>query len=84
MYGEQFAENPEAYLEIGGNGWINRIFKIQGAAVGTLVNNRFGGTTNEEVLKNGDELGVFLLADTAKYSDKYLYFQNVPEKVVTE
>lgn len=72
MYGEQFAENPEAYLEIGGNGWINRIFKIQGAAVGTLVNNRFGGTTNEEVLKNGDELGVFLLADTAKYSDKYL------------
>ena len=84
MYGEQFAENPEAYLEIGGNGWINRIFKIQGAAVGMLVNNRFGGTTNEEVLKNGDELGVFLLADTAKYSDKYLYFQNVPEKVVTE
>ena len=84
MYGEQFAKNPEAYLEIGSNGWINRIFKIQGAAVGTLVNNRFGGTTNEKVLKNGDELGVFLYKDTTRWSDMYLYFENVPEKVVTE
>ena len=84
MYGEQFAENPEAYLEISSAGQISRIYKIQTTAVSTLVNNKFGGAANDEILKNGDELSVFMYTDTDKWSDEYLYFQNVPEKVVTE
>ena len=84
MYGEQFAENPEAYLEISSAGQISRIYKIQTTAVSTLVNNKFGGAANDEILKNGDELSVFMYTDTDKWSDEYLYFQNLPEKVVTE
>ena len=53
-------------------------------AVSTLVNNKFGDVANVQVLKTGDELGVFLYKDTTGWSDMYLYFENVPEKTVTE
>lgn len=84
MYGEQFAENPTAYLGLDSHGYISRIFKIETMAVSTLVNNKFGDVANVQVLKTGDELGVFLYKDTTGWSDMYLYFENVPEKTVTE
>ena len=84
MYGDQFTENPTAYLGLDSNGYISRIFKIETMAVSTLVNNKFGDVANVQVLKTGDELGVFLYKDTTGWSDMYLYFENVPEKTVTE
>ena len=84
MYGDQFTENPTAYLGLDSHGYISRIFKIETMAVSTLVNNKFGDVANVQVLKTGDELGVFLYKDTTGWSDMYLYFENVPEKTVTE
>ena len=84
MYGEEFSRNPEDYLEIGSNGWINAAFGVKTSAVGYLINNAFSlDMANVVLLKDGDKLNIFFYGDTTNYSDRYLYFENVPTSVET-
>ena len=85
LYGEEFTKDPSAYLNIGSNGWINAIFGEVTTAVSYYVNDKYpvdengvGTVANDTVLKNGDELSVFVYNDRENYSDQYLYFQDVP------
>lgn len=85
MYGEAFDEDPSKYLVIGTNGYISTIFEDTTGYVGYYVNNKFpqdetgnGSLANTTVLKTGDELSIFMYADTTNWSDKFLYFEDVP------
>ena len=87
MYGDDFAANPKNYLVIG-SGKISKIFGIETYAIGYKVNNKTPMTADgvytdadTSVLNSGDELEIFLYADTSNWSDMYLYFENVPKQV---
>ena len=46
------------------------------------VNNKYvSDYSNAAVLEDGDEMTLFLMGDTTSWSDKYLYFQDVPKSV---
>lgn len=88
MYGEAFDKNPSKYLDVAANGWINTIFEDTSGNVGYYVNNKYPTDENGEgtvatttVLKGGDTLSIYMLADTDKYSDEYIYFENVPDEI---
>nr|WP_253288307.1 carboxypeptidase regulatory-like domain-containing protein [Blautia sp. MSJ-19] len=85
MYGEAFDADPSKYLVVGTNGYISTIFEDTTGYVGYYVNNKFpqdetgnGSLANTTVLKTGDELSIFMYADTTNWSDKFLYFEDVP------
>lgn len=88
VYGEDFEKEPEKYLSIGENGWVNVMFgKPASTSSGYYVNNVFpvdengvGTVANNTVLKSGDELSFFFYSDTKNWSDKYLYFKDMPAK----
>ena len=88
MYGEAFDENPSKYLNVGSNGWVYTIFEDTTGNLGYYVNNEYpvdengmGTVANTTVLKNGDTLSLYMLADTTGYTDEYIYFENVPEEI---
>ena len=88
MYGEEFDENPSKYLNVGSNGWVYTIFEDTTGNLGYYVNNEYpvdengmGTVANTTVLKNGDTLSLYMLADTTGYTDEYIYFENVPEEI---
>ena len=88
MYGEEFDENPSKYLNVGSNGWVYTIFEDTTGNLGYYVNNKYpvdengmGTVANTTVLKNGDTLSLYMLADTTGYTDEYIYFENVPEEI---
>lgn len=82
LYGEEFAQDPGKYLKIESNGAISAIFGVQTSAIGYYINNKMSSDySNAAVLTDGDEMTVFLYGDTTNWSDKYLYFQDVPETV---
>ena len=82
MYGEKFTADSSAYLEIGSTGIISKLFGISTSNLFFYVNNKYVDTyANTTVLNNGDSVTVFVLADTQKWSDRYLYFENVPASV---
>ena len=87
VYGEDFEKEPEKYLSIGENGWVNVMFGKPASGSGYYVNNVFpvdengvGTVANNTVLKSGDELSFFFYSDTKNWSDKYLYFKDMPAK----
>ena len=82
LYGEEFAQDPGKYLKIESNGAISAIFGVQTSAIGYYINNKMSSDySNAAVLTDGDEMTVFLYGDTTSWSDKYLYFQDVPKSV---
>lgn len=88
MYGEDFDTDPSRYLTVNASGIIETIFGEQTYASGFYVNNEYptdesgmGTYANATVLQPGDELSIFMYADTTSWSDVYLYFQNVPDQI---
>lgn len=88
MYGDAFEEDSSKYLVINATGIIEKIFGEQTYACSFYVNdempvdeNGWGTYANATVLNPGDELSVYMYADTTTWSDVYLYFQNVPERI---
>ena len=86
VYGEDFEKEPEKYISIAENGWVNVMFGKPASSSGYYVNNVFpvdengvGTVANNTVLKSGDELSFFFYNDPG-YSDKYLYFKDMPSK----
>lgn len=86
VYGEDFEKEPEKYISIRENGWVNVMFGKPASSSGYYVNNVFpvdengvGTVANNTVLKSGDELSFFFYNDPG-YSDKYLYFKDMPSK----
>ena len=66
MYGAEFDENPEKYLVVPENGFINKIFGVSTSDLGYYVNNTYpvdekgmGTVVNTTVLNNGDVLNIF-------------------------
>jgi len=66
MYGAEFDENPEKYLVVPENGFINKIFGVSTSDLGYYVNNTYpvdekgmGTVANTTVLNNGDVLNIF-------------------------
>ena len=66
MYGAEFDENPEKYLVVPENGFINKIFGVSTSDLGYYVNNAYpvdekgmGTVANTTVLNNGDVLNIF-------------------------
>ena len=87
VYGEDFEKEPEKYISIGENGWVSVMFGKPASGSGYYVNNVFpvdengvGTVANNTVLKSGDELSFFFYSDTKNWSDKYLYFKDMPAK----
>ncbi len=87
VYGEDFEKEPEKYISIGENGWINVMFGKPASSSSYYVNNIYpvdengvGTVANNTVLKSGDELSFFFYSDTKNWSDKYLYFKDLPSK----
>lgn len=87
VYGEDFVKEHEKYLSISENGWVNVMFGKPAGYSGYYVNNVTpvdeNGTytvANNTVLKSGDELSFFFYSDTKNWSDKYLYFKDMPAK----
>ena len=82
LYGEEFAQDPGKYLQVGSTGIIGTVFGIQTSGLMYYVNNKYvSDYSNEAVLSDGDEMTLFLMGDTTSWSDKYLYFQDVPKSV---
>lgn len=82
LYGEEFAQDPGKYLQIGSTGIISTVFGIQTSGLMYYVNNKYvSDYSNAAVLEDGDEMTLFLMGDTTSWSDKYLYFQDVPKSV---
>ena len=86
VYGEDFEKTPEKYISISESGWLNVMFGQPASSSGYYVNkvtpvDENGNYTvaNNTVLKSGDELSFFFYNDPA-YSDKYLYFKDMPSK----
>lgn len=87
VYGEDFEKEPEKYISINENGWINVMFGKPASSSSYYVNNIYpvdengnGTVAYNTVLKSGDELSFFLYSDTSGWSDKYLYFKDMPSK----
>ncbi len=66
MYGAEFDENPEKYLVVPENGFINKIFGVSTSDLGYYVNNTYpvdekgmGTVANTTALNNGDVLNIF-------------------------
>ena len=82
LYGEEFAQDPGKYLQVGSTGIISTVFGIQTSGLMYYVNNKYvSDYSNAAVLEDGDEMTLFLMGDTTSWSDKYLYFQDVPKSV---
>ena len=82
LYGEEFAQDPGKYLQVGSTGIISTVFGIQTSGLMYYVNNKYvSDYSNAAVLEDGDEMTLFLMGDTTGWSDKYLYFQDVPKSV---
>ena len=82
LYGEEFAQDPGKYLQVGTTGIISTVFGIQTSGLMYYVNNKYvSDYSNAAVLEDGDEMTLFLMGDTTGWSDKYLYFQDVPKSV---
>ena len=82
LYGEEFAQDPGKYLQVGSTGIISTVFGIQTSGLMYYVNNKYvSDYSNAAALEDGDEMTLFLMGDTTSWSDKYLYFQDVPKSV---
>ena len=85
IFGEDYAAAPTAYLNVNDSGWITTIFGEETNAVGFMVNHKMpleggvGATCSRAVLNSADQLNVFLYKDLIGYSDRYLYFDAIPE-----
>ncbi|MDY4948173.1 MAG: hypothetical protein SO128_02220 [Clostridium cadaveris] len=80
MYGEAFDKNPKAYLEMGSNGWISKIFGKSTMNLGFMVNDKMpkdstgmGTMANDSILKNNDTVNIFVYGSDL-YDDMYLKF----------
>lgn len=88
LYGADFENDPGRYLSVDNTGKINTIFKIQTANVSYMINDKIpmdasGNYTvaYNSVVNTGDQFSVYLYADTTGWSDKYLFFQDVPSSI---
>lgn len=88
LYGTDFENDPGRYLAVDNTGKINTIFKAQNPNVSYLINDKYpmdasGNMTaaHNSVVNTGDQFSIFVYADTTGWTDKYLFFQDVPSSV---
>lgn len=88
LYGTDFENEPGRYLSVDNTGKINTIFKAQNPNVSYLINDKYpmdasGNMTaaHNSVVNTGDQFSIFVYADTTGWTDKYLFFQDVPSSV---
>lgn len=88
LYGTDFENDPGRYLAVDNTGKINTIFKAQNPNVSYLINDKYpmdasGNMTaaHNSVVNTGDQFSLFVYADTTGWTDKYLFFQDVPSSV---
>lgn len=88
LYGADFENDPGRYLAVDNTGKINTIFKAQNPNVSYLINDKYpmdasGNMTaaHNSVVNTGDQFSIFVYADTTGWTDKYLFFQDVPSSV---
>ena len=88
LYGTDFENDPGRYLAVNNTGKINTIFKAQNPNVSYLINDKYPMDANgimtaahNSVVNTGDQFSIFVYADTTGWTDKYLFFQDVPSSV---
>lgn len=88
LYGTDFENDPGRYLAVNNTGKITTIFKAQNPNVSYLINDKYpmdasGNMTaaHNSVVNTGDQFSIFVYADTTGWTDKYLFFQDVPSSV---
>lgn len=88
LYGADFENDPGRYLSVDNTGKINTIFKAQNPNVSYLINDKYPMDANgimtaahNSVVNTGDQFSLFVYADTTGWTDKYLFFQDVPSSV---
>ena len=88
LYGADFENDPGRYLSVDNTGKINTIFKAQNPNVSYLINDKYPMDANgimtaahNSVVNTGDQFSIFVYADTTGWTDKYLFFQDVPSSV---
>ena len=88
LYGADFENDPGRYLAVDNTGKINTIFKAQNPNVSYLINDKYPLDANgimtaahNSVVNTGDQFSLFVYADTTGWTDKYLFFQDVPSSV---
>ncbi len=87
VYGEAFAADPQAYLNITKDGFVTALMARQTSNIGFFVNHKYpadaygtGYTMDQTVLKDGDLVEVFIYGDE-DWLDEYLFFDKDALKV---
>lgn len=80
-FGDDFANDPNVYLEVSKSGYITKIMGEKTSACGFFKNQKYpvdtygtGTTVTQTIVSSGDAMEYFLYGDTSSYSDKYLFF----------
>lgn len=85
IFGEAYGADPTTFFKVNESGWITTVFGEETTAVGFMVNHKMpqeggvGAACNRAVLNSSDQLNVFRYKDLIGYSDRYLYFDTIPE-----
>lgn len=85
IFGEAYGADPTTFFKVNESGWITTVFGEETTAVGFMVNHKMpqeggaGAACSRAVLNSSDQLNVFRYKDLIGYSDRYLYFDTIPE-----
>ena len=82
IFGEDFDNNPTAYLVMNEKGWLSKVFGVETYNIGYFVNDKMpkypddpnkGSVANDTVMTSGDHFAIWIY-QSSTYSDKYIYF----------